>query len=472
MSDNTALQSRARALVQRGLTLVRSKMGVAVVATLMFQGFTWAMALIVAFYLPSYLGDRNLGKLTLAVGFAASINVLMNFGTSTVLVQDIAKRPETAVAVIRTAIRLRAMTGVGCWVLGALATFALGYEPDVQLIILVILAGSAMSQIADAYQCGLAGLQEFVKVSVTVLCERFTFSVVTIALVFAKAPLWQFAAVYLGAHTVSTLASLTMFRRALPDHPQSEPAVPLRTPRSLATAGTPFVTTKLFNAIYGDGSSALLMSKLSTLESIGWFGLAKRFSGAAQTIPSAIANVAMPRLTRLHTDGDRDGFARLLKKVLAVVFAASAPFSLVLVVFPEWLLRIMHYPAGFTGSIPVLRIAGGALFLWFVQQIVGTALIAAGKVKTFAWVTGIAAAMSVPICGGAIWAGEKFFQNGAAGAMLGDVILEAFMMGCYLYALLPDLFPNRHPGAVAFAGGGSEAGAGVDLKSPPDSVVP
>ena len=446
MIDRTALQTRARELAKRGRDITRSKMGIAVVATLMFQGFTWAMALVVAFYLPSYLGDRNLGKLTLAIGFAATVNVLMNFGTSTVLVQDIAKKPETAREVIRTAIRLRAMLGVACWCLGALATLALGYDRDVQVIILVILAGSAMSQFADAYQCGLAGLQEFVKVSISVLCERFTFSIVTIALVFAKAPLWQFAIVYVGAHTISSLAAMILFGRALQAHPQAPRPAPLRTPRTLAKAGVPFLTTKLFNAIYGDGSSALLMSKLSTLESIGWFGLAKRFSGAAQTIPSSIANVALPRLTRLHSEGDREGFARLLKKVLAVVFVASAPFTIVLMFFPERLLELMHYPAGFAGSIPVLRIAGGALFLWFVQQIVGTALIAAGKVKTFAWVTGIAAALSLPICGGAIWAGERFLQNGAVGAMVGDVILEAFMMGCYLYALLPDLFPRRNGG--------------------------
>ncbi len=446
MIDRTALQTRARELAKRGRDITRSKMGIAVVATLMFQGFTWAMALVVAFYLPSYLGDRNLGKLTLAIGFAATVNVLMNFGTSTVLVQDIAKKPETAREVIRTAIRLRAVLGVACWCLGALATLALGYDRDVQVIILVILAGTAMSQIADVYVCGLAGLQEFVKVSVSVLCERLTFSIVTIALVFAKAPLWHFAIVYVGAHTISSLAAMILFGRALQAHPQAPGPAPLRTPRTLAKAGVPFLTTKLFNAIYGDGSSALLMSKLSTLESIGWFGLAKRFSGAAQTIPSSIANVALPRLTRLHSEGDREGFARLLKKVLAVVFVASAPFTIVLMFFPERLLELMHYPAGFAGSIPVLRIAGGALFLWFVQQIVGTALIAAGKVKTFAWVTGIAAALSLPICGGAIWAGERFLQNGAVGAMVGDVILEAFMMGCYLYALLPDLFPRRNGG--------------------------
>ncbi len=443
MIDLSAVDTGARKLIARGRDLLRSRMGLAVIATLIFQGITWTMALVVAFYLPSYLGDRNLGKLTLAVGFAVTVNVLMNFGTSTVLVQDIAKKPETAVAVIRNAIRLRLMLSSVCWLAGAAATFVLGYDQDVRIVIMIILSAMVMAQVADAFQCGLAGLQEFVRVSITALCERFTFSAVTIALVFAKAPLWQFAVVYLVGHTVSSIVSFAQFSRALRDHPQVElPAAP-RTPRGLATAGVPFLTTRLFVAIYADGASSVLMSKLSTLESIGWFGVAKRFSGASQTIPSALGGVALPRLTRLHSDGDRDGFSRLLKKILAVVFAASLPFSIVLVFFPEKLLEIMHYPAGFAGAIPVMRISGGALCLWFMQQIIGTALVAAGKVKTFAYVTGSAAAMSLPISGGAIWIGQRFYQNGAAGAMIGEVILEAFMMGCYLYALLPDLFPDR-----------------------------
>jgi O-antigen/teichoic acid export membrane protein len=434
---------------------MRGKLQRNVAVTLTSQMLSWGLAIVVTFYLPGYLGERNLGSLTLAIAFAGTLAVFVNFGTSTVLVQDIARNPMNARSLVWTALRLRSAMGALLLVVGLLATVLLNYSNDVRLLITLVLVAQVFAQITEVFQSALVGLEAFVQQSSAALAEKLTFSLVTISLVLLKAPLWQFAAVYLLGASVSATVSALAFRRVTRSHPNDPSAPPARTIRSLAQAGVPFLTTRLFSTIYGDGSSALLMSKLSTLEAIGWFGLAKRFSGAAQMIPVAIATAVLPQLTRMHHDGDRTGFARLVWRLIGLAFAAAVPIAVVLLIFPARILSVLHYPPGFAGSIPVLRLAGCVLFLWFVQQAVGTALVAAGKQKVFAYVTGVAALLAFPLCGAFIWLGEHYLKNGAVGAMLGDAALEGFMLICYARALLPDLFP-KHSGPTTAEPAASE----------------
>lgn len=423
--------------------LMRGKLQRNVGSTLISQIISWAMTIGVTFYLPGYLGERNLGSLTLAIAFAGTLGVFVNFGTSTVLVQDIARYPHRAQELVRTSLILRSSMGALMLVIGLFVARFLGYGNDLRLLISLMLIATIFAQITETFQSALRGLEEFPKQNAAALADKLTFSILTIALVFLKAPLWQFAAVYLLGTTVSaTLAGRAFWRTPLPPVPQQQ-TEQTKTVKGLAIASLPFLTSRLFIAIYGDGSSALLMSKLSTLEAIGWFGLAKRFTGAAQMIPVAIATAMLPVLTRMHHAGDRTGFARMVWRMIGIILIAALPISLILLIFPTTILQVLHYPAGFAGSIPVLRLAGCVLFLWFLQQAVGTALIAAGKQITFGYVTGIAALIAFPVCGGCIWAGQRFLHNGAIGAMLGDAVLEGFMLICYTRALLPDLFPQQ-----------------------------
>ena len=416
-----------------------------VAVTLSTQLMSWGLAVGVTFFLPGYLGEKKLGILTLAIAFAATLGAFISFGTSTVLVQQVARTPYRAKELVRTSLRLRSAIGGALFVIGILASWLLGYTPEIRALIALLLAAQVLGQVTETFQAALSGLEAFVHQSSAALAEKLTFSVLTIALVLLKAPLWQFAAVYMLGSLMSALVSGRAFRRlaaALPAPPPEATPVEMI---GLAKAGVPFLTTKVFAVIYGDGSSAILMSKLSTLQSIGWFGLAKRFSGAAQMVPVSIATALLPRLTRLHHDGDRDGFARLAWQTLGVTFAAALPIAVVLVLFPKQLMALLHYPAGFAGAVPVLRLSGCVLFLWFVQQAIGTTVIAAGKQKVFAIVTGTAAVLAFPISGACIWAGERYLQNGAVGAMAGDAILELVMFVLYFRALIPDLFPDRRP---------------------------
>ncbi len=420
----------------------------AVAITLLTQAVSWSLALLVTFYLPSYLGVLNLGRLTLAWAFAGTIAGLVNLGTSNVLIAELSKSPERARSLVRTSLALRTGFAGVLVCVAALGAWLMDFGRDVNLLIAVLLPACLFYQVSETYLAALNGLQQFVKLNGINLIEKVTYSGIVIALVLGKAPLWTFGAVTMVSYGTAGIVARHAFLRATTGvaSPAERPNV--ASAKALARAGLPFLSSKVFSLIYGEGSTALLMSKLSTVEAIGWLGLAKRFFGAAYVIPMAISNSILPTLTKVYHDGDRARFSRLVWMLIGTVILAALPIAIVLGVFPELLLRQLHYPPSFAGSIPVLRIMGLVVFLWFTQQALATSIIAAGKHKVFGYVTGIAAILAFPVCGVSIWAGEKYLGNGAIGAMLGDTILEVVMLTFYVRALLPDLFPNWRRVAV------------------------
>ncbi len=432
------IRTRITELLAHGVTR-------AVAITLLTQAISWSLALVVTFYLPSYLGVLNLGRLSLATAFAGTVAGLVSFGTSTVLIAEISKTPERAAALVRTSLALRGALAGGLLCIAALVAWLMNFGREVNLLIALVLPPILLWQVTETYLAALNGLQQFVKLNAINLVEKLTFSAIVIALVMLKAPLWTFAAAYIVSNGTVAIVARHVFNRATRSF--TVPAVPatVASAQAMAKAGVPFLSSKVFSMIYGEGSTALLMSKLSTLEAIGWLGLAKRFFGAAYVIPMAISNSMLPMLTRAHHDGDRARFRRLVWMLFGAVFVAALPIAIVLSFFPDTLLKVLNYPPSFAGSIPVLRIMGLVVFLWFAQQALATAIIATGKQKVFVLVTSVAAALAFPVCGVCIWAGERYLANGAVGAMLGDTLLEIVMLTFYVRALLPELFPNRSP---------------------------
>ncbi len=436
----TGLRARIREFIAHGVTR-------AVAVTLLTQAISWSLALLVTFYLPSYLGVLNLGRISLATAFAGTVTALVSLGTSNVLIAEISKAPQNATALVRTSLALRTAVAGVLVCLAAPVAWLMNFGAEVNLLIALVLPAYVLNQVTESYLAALTGLQEFVKLNGIALIEKVTYSVMVIALVLVKAPLWNFAAAYIVCNGTSALVARRALLYAARVATPSTTAIAVPNAKELAKAGMPFLSSKVFSLIYGEGSTALLMSKLSTVEAIGWLGLAKRFFGAAFVIPLAISNSTLPALTRVYHDGDRARFARLAWMLIGTVILAALPIAIVLGIFPEFLLRVLRYPPSFAGSIPVLQIMGVVVFLWFTQQALATSLIAAGKHKVFGYVTSVAALLAFPVCGVCIWAGEKYLGNGAVGAMLGDTILEVVMLAFYIRALIPDLFPR--PAAAA-----------------------
>ena len=417
-----------------------------VLVTLGTQLLSWGLSFLVTLYLPRYVGSSGLGILTLALSFAGIFGIGIGLGTSTVLTRDIAREPERAGELTLAALALRLPLGLVAVSLAWSTARALGYTPALSLVILIAVLAMLAALLNEALGAALSGLQEIPRRSLASLMDKLVASGLTILLVVRHAPLWMLAAV--GG--VSACVAFGINASAFRPYWKTTRAPSRETLRHLARQGMPFLTTAVFVAIYGN-CDALLMSRFSSLDAIGWYGLAKRLGGTTLFLPVALCGAMLPALARVHRE-DLPAFEGAVRRMFNFVVICAVPFAAVLALAPGQIIALVtHGGVSFRPASPVLMILGAAIILWFISQAASTALIASDRQGALSRITAVSALLCVPVTGGLIWLTQRGMHNGAVGAMLGDAAIETYMVVAYLRALPPGFFGWRSLGTLARA---------------------
>ncbi|MGI4787993.1 MAG: flippase [Janthinobacterium lividum] len=397
-----------------------------VLVTLATQLISWGLTFAVTLYLPRYVGDTGLGDLAVADSFVAIFGVFVPLGTSTVLIREIARDHDRTGEMLSTALLLRLPIGLLMGLLAFAAAFLLHCSPLIRLLVLVAAGGMVIAALNDALIAALQGQENMTRQSAAVLVEKFLASGLTIYLVIARAPLWVLAGVALFTGIVSLTINFSAFRRLLPT---------LRWPtasaiRALVVAGLPFMGWAVFRTLYSR-TDPVILKVVADAATVGWYAAAARLVGTSLFLPAAITTALLPALSRLHREGT-DGFQPLARRMLGLVMLCGIPVSLVLMLVPDRIITMLHYPAGFANSIPVLRVGGLSALLYYAAMALGTAVVASDGENKMMRVSIFATIGSIPACFAGAWLTGHFYGNGAIGAMGSDALLEMYLICCYL----------------------------------------
>ena len=415
--------------LQREKESQKTRVGRNVLVTLATQLVSWALTFAVTLFLPRYVGDTGLGNLAFADSFVVIFGVFVPLGTSTVLVREIARDQSRAGNLLATALLLRLPLGL---VMGGLAVGAaalLHYSALVQLLVLVAASGMVVASLNDALASTLQGQENLTRQSAAMLVEKFLFSGLTIFLIFSRAPLWALASVTLLTGTVSLAVNASAFRRLLPG---------LRLPslaevRTLVIAGAPFMGWIVFRTLYSR-TDPIILRLVTSAATVGWYAAASRLVGTSLFLPAAITTALLPALSRLHGT-DSAAFRQLVRRMLGIVMMCGIPIALVLMLVPGQLIALLHYPPSFQHSIPVLRVGGLAVLLYYAAMVLGTAVVASDGQNKMVRASMIATLVSIPACFAGAYFGEVYWKNGATGAILSDAAVEAYLVFSYLRML-------------------------------------
>lgn len=109
----------------------------------------------------------------------------------------------------------------------------------------------------------------------------------------------------------------------------------------------------------------LVLSKILPLADYGYFTVAVLVASGIMVISGPISNVLMPRLTRLHAEGQHDDFISVYRQATRIVVATVLPAALILVFFaPQVLWAWTGDAALVQHAAPILRLyAIGNAFL-------------------------------------------------------------------------------------------------------------
>jgi O-antigen/teichoic acid export membrane protein len=401
-----------------------------VLTTLISQVVTWALSFAVILYLPHYAGVTGLGRLTLASAFAGMFSLLSSIGSSTVMMRDIPRDVTSTGKLILASLIIRLPLAIISIVIGLGVGELFGYGHELLLLIGLGLVAATLGVVTDTISSAIRGLQNFVIANVGTVIDKVISSLLIVAVCIVRWPLWIIVAAPIIS---SSIALLYMFQGL--NKSNIEWKMPdFQALKSLLMAGLPFVSAGVFVAIYAR-SDAIFLSKLSTIQAIGWYGLAFRIGGTAMTLPSIVCTAMLPPLSALYREtkaGFIDGTARLIN----LMIICCIPIAAVMIICPVPLIEVFsHNTPSFLPAANVVRVYGVAVMLWFVSQAIFTGIVACDQQKAVASSMGIAAVVSIPLTAGCVFIGQHDFHNGAVGAAASDLLIEVLLLVFYCNAL-------------------------------------
>lgn len=417
-----------------------------VVSNIISQLLSWAVSFTVVIFLPAYVGAAGLGKLSFAGAFSILLLAVIPLGASTVLVKEIARDRSRVMELLAAALTLRIPLAVigGAVAFGAVHIPALTIDSQTRFLVLINVLVTLVSTINEAFMAALQGLERMPRQNAAALVEKYCWAFLILGMIFLHAALWQIAAAGIVSNLVSIIVNVTAFRGEW-----SKFRFP--TPQqlwSLAHAGLPFMGWTIFTTLYGQSDPLIMRLVVTDNKSIGYYAIASKLIQATMFFVTAISMALIPALSRLYKEeqdligssslgrtGSSSEFEKLAARAFSLTALCGIPISFVLMFGASSVLAIMPFRHGFEGAVPVLRIGGVGVLLWYTGIILGTMVVSRDDQKKMLKASIGAACIGIPLCAALSYATYHKWGNAAIGAVTSDAIVELYLIACYIRML-------------------------------------
>lgn len=395
----------------------------------MAQIVTWMGSAALTVLLPQYLGDANLGKLTLAMALTQLVGLLTDLGATSYLTKEVARDPDRASSLTMNLLVMRIPLSVIAGGMAVLIVHMGAYDSLTRDVVYVLTLGILVTALSNMLTATLQGLQRMKVLALCSIVTKVGYAVLAIPfLLLGGGPLWV-AIAWVAVNAVTMLVGAVVVLRHVRLRFEFDPQLW----RTLLLAGLPFFVWQAALLVYGQIDTVLL-SFLTHEEVVGWYAAAYRIVMIPVFIPTILVTVIFPALSAAASNPP--AFNTIARRAVHVVALVSIPMALGIMLLPDKIITLLHYPDSFQNSTLPLVLLAPHLPLAAIDVMIGTVLNTRDKQRQWA-MTGVAAAFLNPAMNMiAIPFAQSMWGNGAIGAAAITTTTEVFMLVVGL-ALLP-----------------------------------
>lgn len=342
------------------------------------QAGTTALAILLTAALGRTLGAAEFGLYFVLTSTTTFVFVVVEWGQGQHIVREVARRPAAAEALLGTALAIRAAGAV----VAAVVTFAtasrlLGYDRRGSLLASGMVLTLAPFFLAQAYGATFRGRERMEYDAIVSILNKLLTLVLVGAVLLVRPALPGVLAAQGVAGALALAAAVGLGRRLGVRAPRMTRAAA----RELAVRGTPIVamTIAISAQAYVD---AVVLTRLAPQHAVGWYGAAKNILGTLVAPATILGTAAFPALSRAAHDPARlrAELQAALRPLLLLAGAAGVGTYLL----ADLGVAIVYGRASFGPAATVLKAAAPGLFLLFVDVLLGTVVVAAGRAGALA----------------------------------------------------------------------------------------
>jgi len=332
--------------INPGLRKIMGNMGWLMVDRFVRMGF----GLFVGVWVARYLGPIQFGSLNFALAFVSLFGVLTSLGLEGIVIREVLHNAHDTHEILGTTLVLR--SGGGLLAVGmAIATLRLIQPHDKQALILVSIL--SLTLVFQAFDTIDSFFQSQVQSKKTVWAKNaafLVFAAIRVSLIYAKAPLWTFAAASTGEIALGAAGLVLGYRlsgeRMSAWHCNRTRAV------QLLRQSWPLIFSGLAITIYMRLDTVMLKLMQGDL-AVGMYSAATRVSEVWYFIPTAIVSSVSPAIMKVKDN--QELFYVRLRKLFSLMTMTACVIGSIVALSSHAIIRIL-YSSNYSRAAPVLAV--------------------------------------------------------------------------------------------------------------------
>ncbi len=378
------------------------------------QAGTTVLAVVLSAALGRSLGAAEFGLYFVFTSMTAFAFVVVEWGQGQYLVREVARRPESAGALLGSALAIRLGGSLAAAAFTAAAAGLLGYDRRGCALATAMVVTLAPAFLAQTYGATFRGRERMeYDALVSVLNKLLTLAFAVAALLLREGLAGVIVAQ--GAAGLGALGLAVLLARRLGVRARRVTAA---ASRELVLGGTPIVAMSLAIAAqaYID---AIVLSRLAPPQVLGWYGAAKNILGTLVAPAAILGAAAFPALSRAAHDPAR--LRRELHAAMRPLLLLAGMAGVGTYLFADLAVSVVYGGSKFGPAGMVLKAFAPGLFLLFVDVLLGSVIVAAGRATALA----AAKVLNVVVSTGLELVLIPFFQARAGNGGIGVVVAFA-----------------------------------------------
>jgi O-antigen/teichoic acid export membrane protein len=386
------------------------------------QVVTWMSTVLLLLFLPSRLGPVNYGKFYLGQMIVGIFSLLIDFGGHYSITKAVSRNRENIGHIIVDSLGIRSLLWLVSFITVNLYGFLIGYDVTTKTIIFIFSVGMTWTGARTVFWCCYQGFEMMKYPAYSTIAESMFISLVGVAaLVLGVGPVGFTVITVLG--TLLNFFVCVKFSHYLT---QFFPRVNWRASLALLKEGFPYFLNSVFSVIYYR-IDAVMLSLMTPAIVVGWYGASYRFFDSLMFVPSIFTISIFPVLSRMWGE-NKMSIGRSVQKSLDFMLILGIPISVGIFSFSEEIIRIFYGLRGYQQSILLLRIFAVGMLLVYVDNMLGTALLASDKQRKLSVLAFCAIIVNVGLNYVLIPYTQIHYKNGGIGSAVATVVTEFFIM--------------------------------------------
>jgi O-antigen/teichoic acid export membrane protein len=398
-------------------------------AMMISQITTWGFAIILAIFVPRYLGAEYVGIISISNSIWLIISMVLSFGMDTYLTKTIARYPEKASELLSTSLLIRTAFFVMSCGIVALYSIAMRYSATQNTVIAINSLFFILLSYINGFSAAFVGLERMEFISIASITNRALLAGLSLILIFFDAGLYAIVIAGIVANFIACVILFVTFNRKQPLHFR----ISLESARSILGNSSIYLVSGLAIVVYQQIDKPFI-SALANTTTVGWYGTAMNLFGTSMFLPVVFSSVIFPALSRSYASGDAK-LNIIAQRSFDLMFLLSVPVGLGLVVIGKPLVALLYGPE-FAPSGSILMMLGVVVIFTYLNTILGQLLISTDRTDKWNMVIILAILATLPIDYVLVPWTHQVFGNGGLGGTLAFLVTE-FGMVVSAILLLP-----------------------------------